>query len=177
MINKRKKECIKDVLIDHVFDFCFNEIVQRVEGGGMKLTYDDPVHLKDPTTADILKQIKKSENIKAYYTTRETDYCEILTESHYLHSALIKKLKFSGFSKGKFLSTQVLKAQDFLIARSYFACNNPIKNKVKLTEKGRRHYLDGKSFEDKYVNRRNSNLAIVISVFSIIISLVAIFAN
>ncbi len=177
MISKRKKERIKDVLIDHVFDFCFNEVVQRVEGGGIKLTYDDPVHLKDPTTAVVLEQIKKSDNLKAYYTTRETDYCEILTEPDYLHSTLIQKLKLSGFSKGKSLHKQVLKAQEFLIARSYLACNNPIKARVKLTEKGRRHYLDGKSFEDNYVNRRNSNLAIVISVLSIIIALIAIFAK
>ena len=176
-MTKRKRERIKDVLIDHVYDFCYNEVVQQVEGGGLKLTYDDPVHLKDPTTAVIYDQIKKSKNIRAHYTTRETEYCEILTEPDYLHSTLIKKLQFSGFSNGKILHKEVLKAQEFLIARSYFTRNNPIKARVKLTEKGRKHYLDGKSFEDNYVNRRNSNLAIVISVFSIVIALIAIFIN
>ncbi len=177
MITKRKRERIKDVLIDHVYDFCFNEVVQRIEGGGMKLTYDDPVHLKDEATAVLLDQIKKSNKIKAYFTTRETEYCEILTEPDYLHSTLIKKLKFSGFSKGKVLLKEVLKAQEFLLARSYFASNKPIKTRVKLTEKGLRHYLDGKSFEDNYVNRRNSNLAIVVSAFSLIIALIAIFTD
>lgn len=175
MIAKRKRERIKDVLIDHVYDFCFNEVVQQVEGGGMKLTYNDPALLKGSTTAVIMDKIMKSENVKAYYTTRETKYCKILTEPDFLHSTLIKKLQFSGFSKGKRLHKDVVKAQEFLIARSYFAESNPIKARVKLTEKGKRHYLDGKSFEDNYVSRRNSNLAIVVSIFSIIIALIAIF--
>ncbi|WP_148264592.1 hypothetical protein [Christiangramia forsetii] len=174
MIFKKKKERIKDILIDHVYDFCNNEIVQKMEGGGNSLTYDDPVHLKDPETKVIAEYIKKSKDLKLYYTTRNDEFCEIITKPDYLHSTLIKKLLNSGFSKGKNLHKNVVKAQDFLVARSYFIKGNPIKSKVKLTEKGIKHYLDGKSFEDDYINRRNSNIAIVISLASILIAIIAI---
>ncbi|WP_282019188.1 hypothetical protein [Salegentibacter mishustinae] len=174
MIFKKKKERIKDILIDHVYDFCNNEIIQKMEGGGNSLTYDDPVHLKDPETKVIAEYIKKSKDLKLHYTTRNEEFCEIITKPDYLHSTLIKKLLNSGFSKGKNLHKNVVEAQDFLVARSYFAKGNPIKSKVKLTEKGIKHYLDGKSFEDNYINRRNSNIAIVISLASILIAIIAI---
>lgn len=177
MIFNKKKERIKDILIDHVYDYCNNEIVQRMEGGGHTITYDDPRHLKDPATEAIADLIKKSKNAKLNYTTRNVEFCEIITSPDYVHSTLIEKLLKSGFSKGKGLYRNVVEAQNFLVARSYFIRGNPIKNKVKLTEKGVKHYLDGKSFEDDYINRRNSNIAIIISIGSAIIALIAIFSN
>ncbi|WP_037314679.1 hypothetical protein [Salegentibacter sp. Hel_I_6] len=172
---KKKKERIKDILIDHVYDFCNNEMVQKMEGGGNSLTFDDPVHLKDPATKALADSISNSKDLKLHYTTRNKEFCEIITKPDYLHSTLIKKLLDSGFSKGKNLQKKVVQAQEFLISRSYFSEGNPIKSKVKLTEKGIRHYLDGKSFEVDYINRRNSNIAIVISLASILIALIAIF--
>lgn len=177
MYSKKKKERIKDILIDHVYDFCYNEIVQRMEGGGHSLTFDNPTQLKDPTTKAIVDLIKNSKNVKGYYTTRDAKFCKIITSPNSLHSTLIDKLQKSNFSKGRGLQKNIISAQDFLISRSYFVQGNPIKSEVKLTEKGIQHYLDGKSFEDNYINRRNSNIAIIISIGSIIIALIAIFTN
>ncbi len=177
LITKREKEKLKDILIDHVYDFCFNEIVQRIESDGIELTYDDPKLLNNPEDKALLEQIKRPKSFRGYYTTRETEYCNIIRNENKLPKTLNDKLKLSGFSRKKSLIKNISSAQEFLIARSYFSKNRPIEDEVKLTEKGIRHYLDGKSFEDIYVQRRNSNIAIIISSFSIIIALIALFKS
>jgi len=98
---KKKIERIKDILIDHVYDFCYNEIVQRIEGGGDSFTYDDPAHLKELKIKEIVDSISKSRNRKAYYTTRNTESCQIIFGTDSLHSSLIDKFQKAGFSKGK----------------------------------------------------------------------------
>lgn len=171
---RTKKERLKDLLIDHVYDYCYNEIVQRIEGDGNSLTFDDPALLDLPETARFVEKLRMAKQYRAYYTTRDDEFCQIVPNKEDLSLRLTKRLKNSGFKSGKKMINQVLKAQNELISKSYFSEGNPIKSKIKLTEKGLRHYLDGKSFEDDYINRRNSNIAIVISVFSIIIAILAI---
>lgn len=171
---KRNFERLKDILIDQVYDYCYNDIVQRLEGDGNSITYDDPSLLKDEVTAKFVEQIKNSRSVRAYYTTRDTNFCQLVTEHENIAPSLTKKLELSGIRNKKTI-TQVLKAQEFLVSRSYFTRGNPKTNMVKLTEKGLRHYLDGKSFETEYINARNSNVALVISWISIVIALSAVF--
>ena len=174
MITKTKNERIKDILIDHVYDYCYNEKIQKLEGDGIKLEYEDPKLLEEPSMKILAEQIMKSKKIKGYFGIRETEYCQIMSDDKLIHSSLSKKLKFSGFKKSKKLEKNIIKATDFLIARSFFSRNNPIKTEVRLTEKGLRHYLEGKSFEDNYTNYRHSNIGIMISIISIIIATIAI---
>src|SRR5690606_18208672 len=117
----------------------------------------------------------KSRQIRGYYTTRDKEYCKVLINDDTVHKSLIKKLTTLGFRKGKRLYSRIEKAHDELIAKSYLVRNKPIENEVKLTEKGLRHYLDGKSFEDEYASRRNSLIAIGISIISTLIALIALF--
>ena len=175
MFSRQKKERLKDVLIDHVFDHCFNEIVHKVEADGIKINYDNPEQLNDPVIKSLVQAAIKSKSFKAYVAVRDSKYCKLLVADKTVHKSLIEKLESLGFSKGKRLYERIHKAHDFLIFRSYIVKNKPVENEVRLTEKGIRHYSDGKSFEDNYVYRRNSNIALSVSLTSIIIALTALF--
>ena len=168
-------EKLKDILIDHVFDYGFNEVVQKVESDEINVTYDDPRELEDPGTKTLVDSIRKSGSFKAYYTTRDKKYCKILLGENTVHKSLIQKLELLGYRKGKRLYGRIEKAQEQLIARSFLVRNNPIKEEVRLTEKGLRHYLDGKSVEDDFIQRRNSNNALIVSIVSFVVALAALF--
>jgi len=174
MIFKREKERLKDILIDHVYDYCNNEIVHKLEGDNIKLEYDNPKLLNDPVTKSLVEQIKKSKKIKGYYKNRETKFCNLITEDNLIQSTLSEKLNFCGFKKSKNLEKNIIMAKKYLIARSYLSENNPIRAEVKLTEKGLLHYHDGKSFEDNFINHLHSNVGIIISIISVIIATIAI---
>lgn len=173
MLNSSKIEKLKDILIDHVFDYGYNEVVQKVESPGINVTFDDPSQLQDPVTKSLIESAVKTGNFKAFYTTREKKYCKILLGENTVHRSLIIKLETLGYKKGKKLHGDIEKAQEQLVARSFLVRNNPIKEEVRLTEKGLKHYLEGKSFEDDYIQRRNSDIALVISVVSFFVALAA----
>lgn len=173
----RKANRLKDILIDHVFDHCFNEVVRKIESPGFKITYEDPKELEDPLSQSIIESIKKSGKLKFQYTTRDNEFCKVLVDDNTVHKSLITKLEALGFKKGKHLYRRIEKAHNELVAKSYLVRNKPIENEVKLTEKGLKHYLDGKSFEDKFITRRNSNIALIISIISIVVALTALWMN
>ena len=112
MITKAKKERIKDILVDHVYDYCYNEKVQKLEGDGIKLEYEDPKLLEESSMKILVDQILKSTKIKGYYEIRETEYCKIISDDRLIHSSLSRKLKFSGFKKSKNLEKNIIKAAD-----------------------------------------------------------------
>lgn len=173
-MTKRKFERLKDILIDHVYDYCYNEIVQKMEGDGNSITYDSPSLLNEEPTARFVDQLKNAKHFRAYYTTRDTDFCQIITPPDFISPKLSNRFDQSKIRRGTNIIKKVDKAQSYLVARSYFSINNPHPDRIKLTEKGLRHYLDGASFEIEYLNRRNSNIAIVVSFISILIALTAI---
>ncbi len=172
-----KHNRLKDILINHVFDHCYNEVVQRIESPVVNLTFEDPRELETPETKYLVEQAKNSGSFRSFYTTRNKEYCKVLINDNTVHKALIIKLTALGFSKGKKLFGRIRKAHDELVATSYLVRNKPVENQVKLTEKGLRHYLDGKSFEDEYAARRNSIIAIGISILSTLIALAALILD
>lgn len=175
-VNMRKFNRLKDILVDHVFDYCFNEVVQKIESPGVNIIYDDPEGLDTPAMKQVIDTALKSEKFSGTYTVRNVKYCEILVDNNTIHKSLSERLELLGFKKAKRLNKKIEKAQNHLIARSYLSRNKPIETKVKLTEKGLRHYLDGKSFEDEFTARRNSIIALVVSLISLLISGVALWS-
>jgi len=173
--NIRKHNRLKDILVNHVFDHCYNEVVQRIESPGINITFEDPKELENSVTKSRVEQAQKSENSRLYFTTRNKDYCKVLINNETVHKSLMDKLLFLGFHKGKRLYKRIEKAHDELIVTSYMVRNNPIESEVRLTEKGLKHYLEGKSFEDEYATRRNSIIAIGISIISTLIALIALY--
>ncbi len=165
---------LKDILINHVFDYCNNEVVQRIESQNHIISFSDPKELEQDGTKLLLELAKESGIKRAYYTTRDAAYCEVLVGKNELHKTLVDRLLALGFSKGRALYSSVEKAHNELIATSHLSRNKPIESQVKLTEKGLRHYLDGKSFEDQFAARRNSIVALVISMVSALIAVAAL---
>lgn len=169
----RNRERLKDILIDQVFDYCFNEKVAVMESNGDKISA--------PSFDDIPKEerllFSQQFPRKRYYANRKVEYCQVIFKDQGVHPKLMEKLLFLGYEKGSKLQREIESANKFLIIRSYFSENNPNKNEVKLTQKGFQHYMDGKSFEDNFILRRNSNWAIFISIISLVLSMMASFSS
>lgn len=170
----RKRNRLKDILINHVFDYCYNEIVKKFESEGFNFSSDGPEGFKDPSIQTLIEHSIKRGSSRFYHGTRDSEYCKILVKKDHTQKTLIDKLLHHGFRKGKKLYKHIENAHSFLIVNSYFAQNYHDKNEIKLTEKGLRHYLEGKSFEQDYLANRNSNLALILSIISIIIAMVAV---
>ena len=170
---KKKNERIKDIIIDHIFDYCYNDIVHKAEGGGISLSAESGEQLGDPVMKSLDDAARDSGNYKNYFGPREVEYCTVLVREDTIHKAFSEKLQVLGIKKSKTLYRKIISAHSFLLARSYISKSKPIESKVKLTEKGLRHYLDGKSFEEAFVVRRNSNIALVVSFISIALAITA----
>jgi hypothetical protein len=171
VFTRKKHNRMKDILIDYVFDHCNNEVVQRIEAPGLKIEYSTPRDLENLIPKSLIDQAKKSGNISAFYTTRGGEYCKVLVGNKFLSQSLAERVVSHGFREGNFLYKKIEAAYNELIVTSYFARNSPNKSQVKLTEKGRRHYLDGKSFEDEFATRRNSIIALAVSIASALVAL------
>ena len=78
-MKKREQERLKDILIDHIYDFCFNEVVKKIEGDDDKLTLDVGMKIEDdPITSLLFNRIKKAKKIKAYHASRNQTYYKVL---------------------------------------------------------------------------------------------------
>ncbi len=170
----RQHNRLKDILINHVFDHCHNEVVQRIDSQTVNISFSDSKELEEEGNKRLLDQAKESGIKRAYYTTRDAVYCEVFVGKNVLHKTLVDRLLSLGFRKGRSLYIRVEKAHNELIATSHLARNKPIESEVKLTEKGLRHYLDGKSFEDEFASRRIAIFALVISLVSVVVAVIAI---
>lgn len=176
MLNwKAKHNRLKDILINHVYDYGYNQVVQKIEGEGFSLTYEDPTIPKGDFEKHLIENALKTGPLKAYYSTRDKEYCKVIEEDGVLHKELINKLLDSKFQKSNSLFRRVKKAHDELITESYLSRNNPIQNEVRLTPKGKKHYIDGLSFERVYRTRRIASIALWLSGISIIIAIASAY--
>jgi hypothetical protein len=175
VLTMREHNRLKDILINHVFDHCHNEVVQRIDSQTVNISFSNPKELDEEGNKRLLDQAKESGIKRAYYTTRDAVYCEVLVRKTELYKTLVDRLQTLGFGKGKSLFDRIEKAHNELIATSHLARNKPIESQVKLTEKGLRHYLDGKSFEDEFASRRIAIFALVISLVSVVVAVIAIY--
>jgi len=166
-------ERLKDIIIDHVYDYCFNEIVMKIEGGGHKIELGGKSKIEDdPFMQDIHEAIKKSGEYKAYYDKRNKKYCKII-EGEIVVKSFTDKLLYLGFEKSDTLHLEINEAIKFLKHRSYLSQNQPIDSEYSLTDKGLNHYLTGASFEDKYLQNQDSHQTRIISIVSLIVAIMA----
>lgn len=172
----KKQNRLRDILIDHVFDYCNNEVVNKIESPGITILFDNAKDLEDPFTKHLVEKAIESGDMKNYFGVRNSEFCKILVGKS-VHQSLMQKLEILGFRKSNRLSKEIHRAEENLVARSYLVRNKPVENEVRLTEKGLKHYLDGRSFENSFLSRRNSIIAIVISVTSAIISIISMVWN
>jgi hypothetical protein len=168
------KERLKDIIIDHVYDYCFNEVVMKIEGGGNKIELGRGSKVEDdPFMQVIHENIKKSGEYKAYYDKRNKKYCKII-EGKNIFKSFTDKLVYLGFEKSDTLHLEINEAIQFLLHRSYLSHNQPIESEYSLTDKGLNHYLTGASFEDKYLQNQDSHQTRLISVISLVVAIAAI---
>lgn len=178
MINEIEKERLKDILIDFLYDYFFNQKVKVMEGDGIKLNIHPDANVDDdPVTKSLSESIKKSKNISLRYDLRDEKTCEVIKDKLYTHKDLTNRLQRLGFEKSDELGPLIHDSVEFLVDRSYLFRDQPIESKVGLTLKGIKHYESGQSFEDKYLQKElsvkadhRSSKSIKIAITSIIIS-------
>lgn len=148
-MRKRLKERLKDIIIDHINDYCYNEVVQKIEGGTASLTLDAGSKIKDDPVLQPFYdfKIKSQGPIKMYFTVRNATHCQVI-EGNMILKSFSEKLLSQGFKKSDKLSTFIEDALKTLVHRSYLARNLPKKVEFALTHKGINHYTSGRSFED-----------------------------
>jgi len=173
-MKKKLKERLKDIIIDHIYHYCYNEIVRKIESDDVKLTLDVESKIEnDSVLKSIYDDIIKSKGpIKMFYDTRDKTHCKVI-EGNTVHKSFTDRLLAQSFKKSDKLNLYIEEALTYLIHRSYISRNQPIESEVTLTQKGINHYTSGGSFEDKYVKGRNAGIALIISIISIVIAICA----
>lgn len=177
-MNEIERERLKDILIDFLYDYFFNQKVKIMEGDGIKLNIHPDANVEDDlVTKSLSEQIKKSKNISLRYDLRDEKTCEVIKNKLYTHKDLTNRLQRLGFEKSDELGPLIHDSVEFLVDRSYLFRDQPIESKVGLTLKGIKHYELGQSFEDKYLQKelsvkadRRSTKSIKIAIASLIIS-------
>jgi hypothetical protein len=173
-MRKLYREKLKDIIIDHVYHYCFNEVIQKIEGDNIILKVDVDSNInEDPVLKSALNEILKSTGRKELkYETRNTLYCNII-EGVEVQKSFMDRLLSQGFKKSNILNTRIENAIVELIHKSYLARNQPLDKEVTLTQKGLNHYNSGLSFEKQYIEGRNGRIALIISIISITIAALA----
>lgn len=172
------KERLKDIIIDHVYHYCFNEKIKKLEGDNINLNIDVEADINDdPVTKSAYEQILKSkEKLNFRFETRNTIYCSII-EGNAVHKSFMERLLAQGFVKSDKLASQIEDSVTELVHKSYLTRNQPISNELSLTQKGINHYNTGLSFERLFTEGRIARTALIVSIISIILSIVAFLFN
>jgi len=74
----RNRYRLKDILINHVFDYCYNEVVKKFESEGFKFSSDGTEGFKNPSIQTLIEHSIKNGSIKFYHGKRDSEYCKIL---------------------------------------------------------------------------------------------------
>jgi hypothetical protein len=172
------KERLKDIIIDHIYNRCYNDVVKIIEAeiGDAPLaesaTSEDDLFLRK--IHDNL--IRPSVSVRMFHDIRNATKCRI-TVGELIESSFAEQLQELGYKKGKELNDQVFDALNYLVNRSFLVRNLPVISEYALTPKGLNHYSSGRSFEDLYLKEKKSRIALVVSIVSILIALGAIALN
>jgi hypothetical protein len=168
-----KEEKLKDLIINFLYDYTKNEKVQIVEAGSFRFEGVNPE--VEPKISEIIKEVRAhGGNVKAYYGTRESDYCVLIytqDAGKSVPSSLRIRLEKIGLKNPKKAINVLEKNIAKLEEESYIRRDSPNTERLQLTEKGLKHYLEGKSFESEYLNHRNVRQANRFSLFSLFIAL------
>lgn len=172
----KKKERLKDAIIDYIVDYTKYDIVQKYKStAGSLEIYPLSGQKGDPVIEDAINFIKQGGNFEFCYDYRNKEGAVIIYKEGWVNDSLSNKLKEVGLAG---ISIQEIKlAQEFLIAKSYIAKEPPFGTSYRLTEKGKSHYSNGSSFEENYSNKWVSRAAIYLSIASIIISIILAVTN
>lgn len=172
-MKSRHRERLKDVIIDHVYNQCYSEVVRVVEnepGTQTSHTEEDPYMQKIYDTF-----IKPSGSVRMFHELRNAIHCR-LTDDGKVSESLSSTLRQRGFRENGPIYEDVCQALDYLVGRSYLVRNLPVKDEYTLTPKGHNHYSSGRSFEDEWLAAAGNRRALMLSWISISIVLASLAA-
>lgn len=176
-MKKKLKERLKDIIIDQIYHYCYNEVVKKIEVGTLKVELPAEGKLQDyPNLPGLINLYADSGHGKMCYDTRNEPFCNLIEGSEPLLS-LMETLKSQGYNQRNLHVIHIEKAIQFLVNRSYLRQNAPKKTELALTQKGINHYSTGRSFEETYIKGRNAAIALIISIISIVIAVCAFLSK
>ncbi len=169
----RTQERLKDIIIDHVYSHCYDEIIKTIEGEEPSDKYpgDDPDLRKIYDTF-----IKTSGEVKILNDIRRATHCRIIIDKA-IETSLAGKLESLGYPGNGALTKKVEDALRYLVNRSYLIKKYPANSEYTLTTKGVEHYSSGRSFEDSYIQGRYAKMALTFSIVSVAAAAAAIAMN
>jgi len=169
----KTKERLKDIIIDHIYSHCYDEIARTMEGEKPVEQYpgDDPDLQRIYDTF-----IKPSGEVRIFQDLRKATHCRIIIDRS-VESNLAEKLVSQGYPKNGRMLKKVEDALQYLITRSYLIKKYPANSEYTLTPKGIEHYSSGKSFEDAYLNGKYTIIALTFSIVSVVAAAAAIALN
>lgn len=180
-MDKKHIERLKDIIIDYTYDYCFAEKICVIEGGGHRLTYD--VDQKLDKDDPLYKMIVGSENASFKYETRNAEYCEIIKRTDDNNFSILQKFRKRAERQGILtkslsqFSKETIDAIQHLCDKSFLVRDQPIDTKIKLSEKGLKHYENRDSFEYIYFNKTLAKKADNRSKWGLGIAFFAVFVS
>ena len=177
-MRRKLKERLKDIIIDYIYHYCYNEVVKKIEGKTIKITLPEGSSTQDdPVLKSLIDYMMiPPTSVKMFHDVRNEAYCKLI-EGDVVHKSFMDNLLSQGYKKSDKLSSHIEGTLNFLVNRSYLSRNLPVKTEYKLTPKGINHYNTGRSFEDIYIKGRHAFLGLIISIISIVIAVFALFIN
>ena len=185
---KGNRERVKDIIIDYIYDYCFTEKVRVLEGGDRRMTCD--VDQDWDKEYPLYKMIIESGDARVKYGTREVGYCEIINRTDDNDFSILQKFRERAERQGIVTKPSIQFSKDTINAiqdlcdKSFLTRDQPIDTKVKLSEKGLKHYENRDSFEHIYFNKtlvkkadNRSKWGLLIAVFAAIVSVLSLIFN
>lgn len=169
----RSKERLKDIIIDHIYSHCYDEIARTLDGENPAEMHpgDDPELQKIYDTF-----VKPSGEVRIYNDLRRATHCRVIVDKA-IQPAVAGKLASEGYKNGNRLTKQVDDALTYLVNRSYLIKKYPANSEYTLTPKGIEHYSSGRSFEESFNAGRATLVALTVSIISVMAAAAAIAMN
>lgn len=159
----KTKERLKDIIIDHIYSHCYNEIARTVLGE--KTDEDQPGY--DPDLQGIYDTfIRTSGEVRILQDLRRATHCRVIVDKA-IEPLLAEKLVSQGYSTNGRMTRKVEDALQYLVTRSYLIKKYPANSEYTLTRKGIEHYSSGRSFEESYMEGRYAKIALTFSIVSV----------
>ena len=161
------QEKIKDIIIDYIYDFLYQDKVKIIKSDSVNITVDPNYDIKkDELLSSLLKSAVNSGKFKMYYGEREVSYCELVT-SEGVHHEFLNRVERLGFERNKVNLELIISLIQELCDRGFVVRNQPKTDELKLSEKGLNHYKSGNSFEQKFIEYQEVRRANRISKIAI----------
>jgi hypothetical protein len=174
-----QQEKIKDVIIDYIFDFLYQDRVQFIKSDNINISVGPNYEInKDILLSTLIKSAIDSGSFNMYYGEREVNYCELVSAQG-VHHEFLNRIERLGYLRTEITLEIITSLVQELCDKGYIVRNQPKSSELKLSKKGVNHYENGNSFEQKFIQYQEvkeanklSKRAIWISGLTLLITLI-----